>query len=84
MSQNIKLEGSNMFSAYKLQFYICVTISKSKSFKNGKRGCKISPQIKAVSFRNEAHRLFMHIFAVVDNLLSKIERTNYTFSKSSF
>ena len=49
-----------------------------------KRGCIKSPKIKAVSFRNEAHRLFMFYFVTVDNLLSKIERTNYTFSKSSF
>ena len=32
------------------------------------RGCIISPKIKAVSFGNEAHRLFMLYFVAVDNL----------------
>jgi hypothetical protein len=49
-----------------------------------KRGCTKSPIIKAVSFRNEAHRLFMGIFAVVDNLLSKFGHTNHTLSKTLF
>jgi len=47
-------------------------------------GCTKSPKIKAVSFGNEAHRHFMYISVIVDNLLSKIERTNHTPSKTSF
>ena len=35
------------------------------------RGCKESPEIKAVSFGNEAHRLSMHIFITV-GVLAKV------------
>ena len=48
-----------------------------------KRGCTKSPKTTTVSFRNEAHRLSMHIFTVVDKLLNKIEHTNHTPSKTS-
>ena len=48
------------------------------------RCCTKSPQIKAVSFRNAAHRLFMGIFVVVDNLCVNLDALTTPSQKNHF